>query len=221
MKYLYLWFTAALTCTGVASALCAEKQEGNVPSAVILFERPIGDAGQKLVVVRGPDREPSLIGFWKDKSIRDSTGLTGVEQIGNVYEVRAELQSPDTEPLVLASHLRIENKVSKTDRGVVVLDALVEPGFIVLATAEGPFLALWQIGGGTGTCWTVLRADKPWALAAAAYRLDDKLVGIKLGRTKDRRLSLEVTEKLSGQHTIYEEIEKVPLQFKLIRQKVK
>ena len=210
----YIWLLVVII-VGVVSAIHAEKEGPKVVADEVLFEQSVGDAGRKLAIVRGPDRDPSLVNFLQDDP--ESPGLR-VERIHNMYEVRAELRTPDSQPLLLASRLRIENKLIDVDQSIVVLDSLVEPGNIVLATADGLYFALWQINSGMGTCWAPLRADKPWSLSAAPYRLDHESVTLELGRTADGRLTLKVIENDTRHHTIYEEVEKGSLRFKAVRQ---
>ncbi|HEV2295254.1 MAG TPA: hypothetical protein VGR35_15485 [Tepidisphaeraceae bacterium] len=194
----------------IALDIQADDLGGKAPVNDVLLDRPIGKAGQRLVVTRGQQLDPALL-----KPLRPPS-LPELQE--NYYEVRAELRSPNHHAVLLAARLRVECGTNN-DKGSVVLDVLVEPGNIVLAMAEGPDLFLWRIGiSQASTCWTGFQADKRWALAAASYRLDEKLVGMKLGRSDGGRLTVEVTEKLSGQHTLYEEIEKTPLQFKMIKQ---
>lgn len=212
----YLWFATALLLTGCHATAPADAPEGEPVTNDILFERPIGDAGQRLVVVRGPDRDPALF-----KSVR----IPHPELRENYYEVRVELRSPEAEPVQLAARLRVESDPN-VDKGSVVLDALVEDtnvalvndADIVLAMAEGPMLSIWQIGIGHSPCWTPLRKDKGWTLNALRYRIDKKRVSMKLGRTVDGRLTVKVIEKDSRHHTIYEEVEKGSLRFKAVRQ---
>lgn len=192
----------------------------------VLFERPIGDAGDTLVVTRGPDRDPAVFkSLWSPPP--DS------RENFNFYEVRVELRSPEAEPAQLATRLRVEGD-SNLDKGSVVLDALVEDANIVLAIAEGSRLSIWQIGIGHSPCWTPRRGDKGWTLNAVPYRIDDKRVSMKLGRTDGGRLTVKVVErnfvtvidkdsgkvieKHSRYHSIYEEVEKGSLRFKAMRQ---
>lgn len=205
----YLWFAPVLVFLTCQAHTPVGDAEGDAPMNNVLFERPIGDAGQRLAVTRGPYLDPALF-----KSVRSPHP----ELKENFYEVRVELQSPEAEPVQLATRLRMEHGTNP-DKGSVVLDALVEDAVLVLAMAEGSDLFVWQIVIGHGsTCWTPLRADKLWTLNAAAYRIDNKRVEMKLGRTDDRRLTVKVVEKGSGHHTIYEEAEHGSLQFKAIRQ---
>ena len=63
-----------------------------------------------------------------------------------------------------------------------------------------------------------VETDKYWSVYAASRRLDDKTVGVKLGRGNDGRLTLEITERNIGRHVFLEETEKDTLHFKTIRE---
>lgn len=204
-----LWLTIGLIIISTTAHTFADPPQGVMPADTVLFERPIGNAGQRLVVARGPDRDSAPLAALRppDPQLRES-----------FYEERVEIRSPEHAPIVLAARLRVQDG-GLADKGSTVLDVLIEPLHICLAMAEGPDLALWQIDiAQASTCWATLRADKPWALAAAAYQLTDKLVAMKLGRNQQGSLTVAVEERLSGQHTLYEETEKGTLRFTTIRQ---
>lgn len=207
----YLWFVPALLFLSCEAHTPVVGRESDAAMNDVLMERPIGDAGDRLVVTRGPDRDPAVFkALWSPPpDLRENPYF--------YYEVRVELRSPEAEPAQLATRLRVGGGRS-FDKGSVVLDALVERANIVLAMAEGSVLAVWQIGIGHSPCWVPLGADKPWTLNAVPYRIDDKRVSMKLGRTDDGRLTVKVIEKDSRQHSVYEEVEKGSLQFKRVRQ---
>ncbi len=196
----------------------AAEPEHKAPINEILFERVVGDAGQRVVVVRGPSRRPALFDFWKGQGKPNSVGRLTVEQMRNIYEVRVELRTPSAEPLLLAARLRVEDEMP-ADKGLVILDALIEPAQILLVTAQGPDLALWKIGvGGIASHWEGLRADKQWVTHAEMRQLDEKQIGCKLTRLENGCVSLEVVEKQPGHHVLYEEVTKDSLNFKMIRE---
>lgn len=202
-----------LFCASFAATTSIAPAEDKPEGDKVLFERPIGGQGQRLVVTRGPNRDPSLFSFWKKEGGRDLS----LEWRTNLYEVHAELRSPNAAPLLLASFLRKEYKGVESDRGVGVLDTLIAPGTIVLAIVEGADIKVWRIGIFQ---WDTCLSDAlgGWSLMQARYRLDEKMVGLKLGRTQDNRLTLLVIEKGTGQRTFYEEVDTTSLQFKLVRQ---
>lgn len=133
------------------------------------------------------------------------------------YEVRVEFMSTESGPVVLASRLRVEDGTAP-DKGSAVLDALVEPGVITLAMADGADLAIWHIRIGWTSCWTPFAADKRWSPLAAPVQLSGKLVAMKLGRTDEGRLSVQITDKRVGQHTLYHETAQDKLRFKAVRE---
>jgi len=184
-------------------------EEGEKPKLETFFDSPIGDAGQQIVLTRGPYLDPALI-----KSL---CRPSHPELQPSYYEVRAELRSPDGKSVLLAARLRGEDGTTP-DKGSVVLDSLIEPGQVVLFVAEGPDLYVWRIFIPGGASWAHFQTDKRWVKAAAAYRLDEKLIGAKLGRTDDGRLTVEVLETLSGYNSHFEEEDKGTLKFKLVRQ---
>lgn len=180
-----------------------------MPQVGIFFDSPIGDAGQRLVLTRGPYLDPTLFESVRQPSIP--------ELQPRYYEVRAELRAPDGTSVLLAARLRGESGTTP-DKGSVVLDSLIEPGQVVLFVAEGPGLYVWQIFIPGGARWTHFQTDKHWMKAAAAYRLDSRLIGAKLSRTNDGRLTVRLLEKLSGYRNQFEEADKGTLLFKLVRQ---
>jgi hypothetical protein len=196
----------------IAGDTAGQNREGKASVKEVLFDQPIGKAGQRLVVTKGPNRDPSSF-----EGLR-RTPLPGQGE-NHYYEVRAELVSPKRDTVLLAARLRVEDG-TKPDKGSVVLNAMTEPGNIVLAMAEGADLFLWQIGIARGsTCWTQLRVDKGWERSAAPYVIDNTRVGVTLTRMDDGRLYVTVVEKSSkgDHHTLYEEAEKDSLRFKWVR----
>jgi hypothetical protein len=162
------------------------------------------------VVSRGPYLDPTLF-----ESLRPHRRPELPEKY---YEVRAELRSPTHDPVLLAARVRVEDG-TKPDKGSVVVEALIEPGKIVLAMAEGSDLFVWQVGPGL-TCWSQLGLDKTWSVGAAPRQVDKKNVAMKLARTKDGRLSVEVIEsrfEYGKHHTVYEEAERMSPRLKWVR----
>jgi hypothetical protein len=175
----------------LADAAGAERNEN------VLFERQISSNGARLVVVRGPDIDPSLFDFWKGSNI---------DQVGKAYAIRVEVRAPNKPALLVATHLHRENKLTPLlNQEFCVLDALVEPGLIVLATTGGGDISVWriQVFGAPATCW--LRLGAPWDRHAAPSALNHQ-VSVKLGRAADGHLTMEVVDKRGQpphEHTLY------------------
>ena len=181
-------------------------------SDTTIFSTPVGKDGQTLVVVRGPDRDVSVL-----KGIVADGFL---EQVGSLYEIRAELHVPNQPPLALASRLYSENKLSgESARGVAVLGHLVDSGGVVLAMGEGTDLLLWRFGIPVPR-HIYLSPLGQWSACAAPYRLDAESVSVRLGRTPDGGLMVHVEEKIASphQHTVYEQLQNAPCDFRMIHQ---
>lgn len=207
-----MFFPILIVCALMAVPPDAEKSDDKNVGETLLFECTAAE-GTTLAVLRGPDRKPADLG--------NVAGKEALAQWGNMYTIRVELRSPGVPPVDLASRLRVENHVGRHDRGVVVLDALVEPGLFVLATAEGSNVALWQISvGKRPTCWIAFHGAEGFPAAAKFHRRDRDNVSMKLGRTTDGRLTVELVDKLVGPshpHFSYEQTAADGWDFKLVR----
>jgi hypothetical protein len=119
-----------------------------------------------------------------------------LEQAGTTYEVRVELRLEDEPPLLLASRLRTENHFTRADRGIAVLACHVGEGRIVLATAEGHDLILWQIGvlGPVATPSHVTYSLQNWQAGAAAHRITPEMIAVVINAADDGRLRIEVSD---------------------------
>ncbi len=181
----------------------------------VIFDRAVGAGGQRLVVVRGPDIDPSVFEFLNDPAAR---------QVATMYEIRVEIRKPGDRPLCIATSLHWNNALTPLlDQGVAVLDATAEGGVIAVAMTDGPILTVWRIqvfgAPPIGTGW--IRLNEPWNDYAAPYALDTNVVGATLGHTDDGRLTIEVVDKRRQsplKHTRYEQVGKSELRVKRVRQ---
>jgi|SRR5665213_774478 len=200
----------AVVCT---AATVRADGAGDKPIEHVLFDRLLPDKGERIIVVRGPDIDVKLFDFWKGPDI---------EQIGKIYEIRVEIRAANRPTLVLATHLHRENKLTPLlNQEFAVMDALVEPGLIVLATTAGGNLSVWriQVFGLSPTCWLQLGAG--WNRYAAPMPLNDKVIDVKLGRAPDGRLTMEVVDKrgqLPHEHTLYEQARETDSRMERVRQ---
>ena len=182
----------------------------------VIFEQPLGDQGCRIVVTRGADRDRSIFSFLTKNDTAERDKRRNFEMPGNYYDVRAELVPSNGQPLVISSFLRCEYPDVDIDRGVVVLDSLVERRSIVFAIAEGARITIWQIEF-PGNSFVSTGLGR-WQLGAAQYRVDESKAKVKLGRTESGLLTALVTEIGTGQHTQFEQQDEWELRFKVTHQ---
>lgn len=133
--------------------------------------------------------------------------------VENARVISVTLESADAPPVLLASHLQLESGV--IDAGFSVLNALVDPGVVILAVTSGPYVKLWRIevgvhppqmyrrlnpeakeqarrievGAAQPQLWVTLNR---WQIQALASRLDNKSVRADLSRLPDGRVAVAV-----------------------------
>jgi hypothetical protein len=163
-----------------------------------VFRKPL-DGDREIVVVRGTGVAPQML--------KDVAPQLTLDQSTRVYVVRVELRAQDHLPVVLGSRAVSESEQDYT-KGFDVFDMLSEPDGITLATAERGTIVLWHIGlfMPQPSRWTILR-HRDWSMSAAAYRLHRNIVSVRLGRSAEGKLTVEVVERRPGQHTAFEQVE--------------
>src|SRR5687768_7122824 len=107
------WLALAACASGIFAADAAPTTAPAPQGPTVLFERAISGT-KKLVILRGPDRSPAVL--------KGTVGDASLEQLDKMYTLSAELQPDGEPPVVLASHLVVENRKGDFQRGVVVLD---------------------------------------------------------------------------------------------------
>lgn len=183
------------------------------PADQTLYVRAIGNDGTRLVVTRGPDL-PAESFSHVDARLS--------QQRGKTYTISAELHAPNKSPLILATCVRTESKLTPlVDQTVAVFDARVDPGVVSIAIGLGPRMSIWQIRsiGFPPTKW--LDFDKPWTANAVRPRIADATLAVHLGRTKNGRLTAEIIDKAHPsvyEHTLYEQPDLAAASLKRVRQ---
>ena len=192
---------------------------GNVKSTnseVKLLEKPVGKTGQTLVLVRGPDRSPSLFGFWKNAGKKDSTGLTALDQIKTFYELRLELHTPNQPNLIVASDLRIDRVDQKADQVTSVMSCEIRPEEINLVLAKGESICLWRVFLGD-----IANLSQPilgWTNDQVSYDITGSETTATIYRTKDDRFKLEIFEGCTNTFATFEQLKEDDLQLSKVLQ---
>ena len=138
---------------------------------------------------------------------RAALGSKSFEGATALYSVRLQIHPVNKPPIVLWSRFKSHYDQPKND-GVDVLDVLVGPDRIIVATAEDEAISVWFLGFYMGDSPRALLESIDWTGSARSSFVSHDNVDAKIGRSADgSKIIVTVTERGQPANctTVYEQ----------------